>query len=67
MINMDVSLTLKIAGIGLLTAFACQLLSKSGRDEQATLLSVAAMVTVFIVIVDKAKDLLDTLKSVFGI
>ena len=64
---MDATLILKIAGIGLLTAFACQILSKSGKDEQATLLSVAAMIVVFLLIVDKAKDLLDTLKSVFGI
>ena len=64
---MDVSLILKIVGVGLLTAFACQVLTKSGRDEQSTLLSVAAMILVFIIIIDNAGDLVTTLKSVFGL
>lgn len=64
---MDVSLILKIAGVGLLTAAACQVLSKSGRDEQSMLLSVAAMLFVFILIVDKAGELVTTLMSVFGL
>ena len=57
---------LKIAGIGLLTAVACQILSKSGRDEQSMLLSVAGIIIVFILIVDKAGTLINTLKNVFG-
>ena len=64
---MDVSLILKIAGVGLLTAAACQVLSKSGKDEQSMLLSVAAMLFVFILIIDKAGELIKTLKSVFGL
>ena len=63
---MDSSLILKIAGIGLLTAVACQILSKSGRDEQSMLLSVAGIIIVFILIVDKAGTLINTLKNVFG-
>ena len=32
---MDVSLILKVAGVGLLVAVAQQILSRAGRDEQA--------------------------------
>ena len=31
---MDISLIIKVAGVGLLVAVACQLLSKAGRDQQ---------------------------------
>ena len=65
--KMELSLILKIAGIGILTAFSCQILTKSGRDEQAVLLSVAAVVIVFIMIVDKAGTLITTIKNVFGV
>ena len=64
---MDLSLILKIAGIGLLTAVGCQILSKSGRDEQSVLLSVAAIIIVFIMIIDKTGSLITSLKNVFGL
>ncbi|MBQ7669396.1 MAG: stage III sporulation protein AC [Clostridia bacterium] len=64
---MDISLILKIAGIGLLSAVACQILSKSGKDEQSTLLSIAGIIIVFIMIVDKAGTLITSLKGVFGL
>ncbi len=64
---MDPSIILKIAGVGLLVAAACQILSKSGRDEQSMLLSVAGIIIVFILIVDKAGTLISSLRSVFGL
>ena len=65
--KMDPSIILKIAGVGLLTAAACQILTKSGRDEQSMLLSVAGIIIVFILIVDKAGTLINSLRSVFGL
>lgn len=38
---MDISLKLRAAGVGLIVSVICQILSKSGRDEQAMLVSVA--------------------------
>ncbi len=64
---MDHSLILKIAGIGIMTALACQILSKSGKDEQSVLLSVAGIIIVFIMIMDKAGTLITTLKNIFGL
>lgn len=36
---MDISLILRAAGVGLIVSVICQILSKSGRDEQAMLVS----------------------------
>lgn len=63
---MDTSFILKIAGIGVTVALACQILSKSGRDEQSVLLSIAGIIVVFLMIVEKAGNLITSLKSVFG-
>ena len=63
---MDVSLILKIAGIGLLVMMLCQILSKSGRDDQAMLLSVGGMILVLLLLVEELGTLLNTVRSVFG-
>ncbi len=64
---MDIQLLLKIAGVGIITAFCCQILSKSGRDEQAIFVSIAGIIIVLLVLVEKIGGLLDTIKTVFGI
>ena len=63
---MDISLILKITGIGLLVSIACQVLSKCGRDEQATMLSIAGIIIVMLVIITELDTLFTTLSSVFG-
>ena len=63
---MDISLILKITGLGLLISVACQVLSKSGRDEQSTLLSIAGIILVMILIVSELEGLFSTLARVFG-
>lgn len=64
---MEVELILKISGIGILTAVCCQILNRSGRDEQAMLVSVGGIVIVLLVLVEKIGGLFDTIKDVFGI
>lgn len=63
---MDISLILKITGIGLLISVACQVLSKSGRDEQATMLSIAGIIIVMIMIITELDSLFSLLSRVFG-
>ena len=63
---MDVSLILRVAGVGILVAIAAQILSKSGRDEQATLVTVAGLVVVFLMLVREIGDLFDTVRGIFG-
>jgi stage III sporulation protein AC len=64
---MDISLILKITGIGLLVSVGCQVLSKSGRDEQATLLSIAGIIIVMVLIVGELNGLFSTLSSIFNL
>lgn len=64
---MDVSLLLKIAGIGFIVAVVCQILSKSGKDEQATLVSVAGIVIVLLLLTDKLAELFEKISRVFGL
>ncbi len=63
---MDVSLILKIAGVGVLVSSASAILSKSGRDEQATLVTIAGFIVVMLMLVGEIGELFDTVQSVFG-
>ena len=63
---MDISMILKITGIGLLISVACQILSKSGREEQATLLSVAGIIVVMLMIITELDNLFSALVRIFG-
>ncbi len=64
---MDVSLILKIAGIGILVSAACSVLGKAGREEQATLVSVAGIVIVLLVLVGEIGNLFSAVREVFGL
>ena len=64
---MDISLILKITGKGLLVSVACQILSKSGREEQATLLSVGGIIIVMLLIISELDTLFSTLSRIFGL
>ena len=64
---MDISLILRAAGVGLIVSVICQILSKSGRDEQAMLVSLAGVVIVLLIIVGEIGGLFDTVKSIFGL
>ena len=64
--KMDVSLLLRVAGVGMLVAVSCQVLSKSGKDEQSTLVTVAGIVVVMLMIVSQLGELIGAVRSVFG-
>ncbi len=64
---MDVGLILKIVGIGILVAVSGTILNKSGRDEQAMLVTLAGIVTVVLMLVGEIGRLFESLRSVFGL
>ena len=64
---MEISLLFKIVGIGMIVAVAHQILSKAGREEQATMVSLAGMVIVLLMLVDEIAALLTTIRSLFGL
>ncbi len=64
---MDVELILKVAGIGMLAAVICQILSKVGRDDQANLVSLTGMILILLVLAGKVGELIAMLREVFGL
>lgn len=64
---MDVTLVLKAAGVGLIVSVVYMILAKSGREEQALLVSLTGVVIVLLLIVREIGELLDTIRSIFGI
>ena len=63
---MDVNTVIKIAGIGILVAFACQVLSKAGRDDQASLVNLAGVIIVLLILVEKIGALFSSIRALFG-
>ena len=64
---MDVSLIIKIAGVGMLIAVTYQHLQRAGRDEQAMMLSLAGIVLVLLLIVGEIGTLYGKIRDIFGI
>lgn len=64
---MDVDFIFRIAAIGILVAVLNQVLSRSGRDEQAMLTTLAGLVVVLMMVVEKISDLFTLVKSLFGL
>lgn len=65
--SLEVNLIFQIAGIGVIVAVMNQLLTRSGREEQALMTTIAGLVIVLIIIVDKIGELFTTVKTVFGL
>ena len=63
---MDVDLIFKIAAVGILVAVLNILLSRSGRDDQALLTSIAGLVVVLVVVVREISALFDLIRDLFG-
>ncbi|HAQ63790.1 MAG TPA: stage III sporulation protein AC [Ruminococcaceae bacterium] len=62
---MEISLVLKIAGIGLIVAILNVILSKNGRDEYAMLTVIAGVIAVLLMLIPQMLQLVDTVNSVF--
>ena len=64
---MGIELILKIAGIGMVVTVLCQILSKAGRDEQSTLVSIGGIIVVLLVLIEQVGVLIRALCEVFGL
>lgn len=62
---MDFTIIIKIAAVGIITAIACMLLKRAGRDEIATVVSVVGLVIALVMMLDTIVQLYDTLKTLF--
>ena len=62
---MEIDLIFKIAAVGIVVSILNQVLVRSGREEQATMTSLAALVVVLMIVVQKIADLFDLVKNLF--
>jgi len=64
---MDVDLIFKIAAIGILVSVLNQVLARSGRDEQAMMVTLAGLVVVLMMVVQEISNLFNLVKNLFNL
>ena len=63
---MDIELIFKIAAVGIIVSILNQVLVRSGREEQATMTTLAGLVVVLLIVVQKIAQLFDLVKNLFN-
>lgn len=64
---MEIDILFKIAGVGILTAIINQILKLSGKDEIATMVTIAGIIIVLFSVTTMISDLFNTVKTLFSI
>lgn len=64
---MDISLVFKIAAIGIVVSVLNQVLTRSGREEQATMTTLAGLVVVLMMVVQQIAQLFELVQTLFGL
>ena len=62
---MEIDLIFKIAAVGIIVSILNQVLSRSGREEQATMTSLSGLVVVLMILAQKIAELFDLVKNLF--
>ena len=62
---MDIDLIFKIAAVGIIVSILNQVLARSGREEQATMTTLAGLVVVLVMIAQEISALFDLVKTLF--
>ena len=62
---MDVELIFKIAAVGIIVTILNQVLVRSGREEQATMTTLAGLVVVLMILSQRIADLFELVKDLF--
>ena len=62
---MDIDLIFKSAAVGIIVSILNQVLVRSGREEQATMTSLAALVVVLMIVVQRIAELFEMVKTLF--
>ena len=63
----EVDLLFKLAGLGIVIALLNQVLSRAGREELGTLVTLAGVVIALFLVVNLISDLFSSLKSLFSL
>ena len=62
---MEIDLIFKIAAVGIIVSILNQVLVRSGREEQATMTTLAALVVVLMIVVQRIADLFQLVEELF--
>ena len=62
--TVSIDLVFKIAAIGILVAVLNQLLVRSGRDDMATMVSIAGLIIVLLMVVNLVSELFTSVQSI---
>ena len=63
----QIDLLFKLAGLGVVVAVLCQVLTRAGREELSTLVTVGGLVLARGLVVDLVADLFSSLQSIFAL
>ena len=63
----QVDLLFKLAGLGVVVAVLSQVLTRAGREELSTLVTVVGLVIALFLVVNLISDLLSNLRSIFSL
>ena len=64
-LGMEIDLIFKIAAVGIIVSILNQVLSRSGREEQATMTTLAGLVVVLMMLAQKIAELFELVKTLF--
>jgi len=64
---LDIELIFRIAAIGILVAVLNQLLTRAGREDIATMATIAGLIIVLLMVVDLVSNLFDSVKRIFNL
>lgn len=62
---MEIDLIFKIAAMGIIVSILNQVLTRSGREEQATMTTLAGLVVVLMMLARKIAELFDLIRTLF--
>ena len=63
---MEIDLIFKIAAVGIIVSILNQVLVRSGREEQATMTTLAGLVVVLMIVVQRIAELFDLVKTLLN-
>ena len=65
LLDMEIDLVFKIAAVGIIVSILNQVLSRSGREEQATMTTLAGLIVVLMILAQKIAELFNLVKQLF--
>lgn len=64
---MEIEFVFKVAGVGLIVAVLNMIVGKSGRDEQALIVTISGLIVVLALVIPEIGRLFESIRAVFGL